>query len=142
MSDYNNETMSERRHKIPDTGKLFAMATNPGAKMGLRYAPYAFTEHGVAMLSSVLRSPRAVEVNIAIVRTFVKLRQMLATNEELARTVVKHNRQITVLFGHVQRMLAPPPTKKIRTGFASLKANKQNWKSQICDLQFWFAGPD
>ena len=91
--------------------------SNSGAKMGLRYAPYAFTEHGVAMLSSVLRSPRAVDVNIAIVRTFVKLRQMLATHEELARTVVKHDRQITALFGHVQRMLAPPPTKKTRIGF-------------------------
>ena len=91
--------------------------SNPGAKMGLRYSPYAFTEHGVAMLSSVLRSPRALEVNIAIVRTFVKLRQMLATNEELARMVAKHDRQITVLFEHVQKMLAPPPTKKSRIGF-------------------------
>jgi hypothetical protein len=84
---------------------------------GRRYVPYAFTEHGVAMLSSVLRSRRALEVNIAIVRTFVKLRQTLATNEELARLVAKHDRQITILFEHVQKMLAPAPVKKSRIGF-------------------------
>jgi hypothetical protein len=83
----------------------------------LRHAPYAFTEHGVAMLSSVLRSKRAVEVNIAIVRTFIKLRQILATNEELARMVAKHDRQIAVLFENVQRMLAPAPVKKNPIGF-------------------------
>jgi hypothetical protein len=79
---------------------------------GRRYVPYAFTEHGVAMLSSVLRSRRALEVNIAIVRTFVTLRQMLATNEELARLVAQHDHQITVLFEHVQKMLAPARVKK------------------------------
>ena len=56
---------------------------------GRRYAPYAFTEQGVAMLSSVLHSPRAVQVNIEIMRTFVRLRQMLASNTELARKL--HN---------------------------------------------------
>lgn len=86
---------------------------------GRRYDPYAFTEQGVAMLSSVLRSPRAVEVNIAIMRTFVKLRQILATNEELARMVAKHDRQITLLFEHVQKMLAPAPSKKSRIGFVA-----------------------
>ena len=59
------------------------VTSNPAAKMGLRYPPYAFTEHGIAMLSSVLRSPRAVAVNIAIVRTFIKLRELLATQEEI-----------------------------------------------------------
>src|SRR5713226_6917617 len=54
---------------------------------GRRYAPYAFTEQGVAMLSSVLRSPRAVQVNIAIMRTFVRLREMLATNQKLRRKI-------------------------------------------------------
>lgn len=86
---------------------------------GRRYDPYAFTEQGVAMLSSVLRSPRAVEVNIAIMRTFVKLRQILSTNEELARMVAKHDREITVLFEHVKKMLAPAPSKKGRIGFAA-----------------------
>ena len=59
--------------------------SNPAAKMGLRRRPYAFTEQGVAMLSSVLHSERAVEVNIEIMRTFVRLRQMLASHEDLAQ---------------------------------------------------------
>lgn len=71
--------------------------SNRGAKMGLRRQPYVFTEHGVAMLSSVLRSKRAVEVNISIMRAFVKLRRVLATNEELARKVAQHDRQIGML---------------------------------------------
>ena len=91
--------------------------SNPGAKKGLRYAPYAFTEHGVAMLSSVLRSAKAVEINIAIIRTFVRLRQVLAANEDLAKTVAKHDRQIAVLFDNVQKILAPPPAKKKPIGF-------------------------
>ena len=58
--------------------------SNLGAKMGLRKKPYAFTEQGVAMLSSVLKSKRAIAVNIAIMRTFVRLRRLLATHKELA----------------------------------------------------------
>jgi hypothetical protein len=58
---------------------------------GRRYAPRAFTQEGVAMLSGVLRSERAVAVNVAIMRTFVRLRQMLATNEDLARKVAQHD---------------------------------------------------
>jgi hypothetical protein len=77
-----------------------------------KYAPLAFTEQSVAMLSSILRSERAVQVNVAIMRTFVKLREMLATNEELARKVAQHDRQIAVLFDHVQKMLARAPKKK------------------------------
>ena len=96
--------------------------SNPGAKKGLRYAPYAFTEHRVAMLSSVLRSKRAVEINIAIVRTFMKLREILATNEEIARKVSQHDRQIAVLFEHIQKMLAPAPGKKNPIGFVAPKA--------------------
>lgn len=82
-----------------------------------KYAPLAFTEQGVAMLSSILRSKRAVQVNVAIMRTFVKLREMLATNEELARKVAQHDRQIAVLFDHVQKMLAPAPAKKNPIGY-------------------------
>jgi len=62
--------------------------SNPAAKMGLRRRPYAFTEQGVAMLSSVLNSDRAIEVNIAIMRAFVKLREILATHKDLARKLV------------------------------------------------------
>jgi len=84
---------------------------------GRRYPPYAFTEQGVAMLSSVLRSDRAAEVNVAIMRTFVKLRQMLATNQELARKVREHDQKITVLVDAVQKLLALPAPKKNPIGY-------------------------
>ena len=73
-----------------------------------KYLPYAFTEHGVAMLSSVLRSKRAVQVNIEIIRAFVILRQMLATNEELARKVQQLDRKVAILYDNFQRFIAPP----------------------------------
>jgi len=66
------------------------------------------------MLSSVLRSDRAAQVNVAIIRTFVKLREILATHEELARKVAQHDRQIAVLFEHVKSLLEPPPSPKKR----------------------------
>jgi hypothetical protein len=79
---------------------------------GRRTPPYAFTEQGVAMLSSVLRSDRAAQVNVAIIRTFVKLRELLATHEELARKVAQHDRQIAALFEYVKTLLEPPPAPK------------------------------
>jgi hypothetical protein len=77
-----------------------------------RFAPRAFTQEGVAMLSSVLRSKRAVEINVGIMRAFVRLREALATNEELRRKVAQHDRQIAVLFEHVKNLLEPPPAPK------------------------------
>jgi len=80
---------------------------------GRRYAPYAFSEQGVAMLSSVLRSPRAVQVNIAIVRAFVRLREMLLTNAGLARKLAdlerKYDSQFRVVFDAIRQLMAPPP---------------------------------
>ena len=85
---------------------------------GQRYAPYAFTEQGVAMLSGIPRSKTAVQVNVAIMRTFVRLRRMLATNEELARKVAQHDQAIGILFEHVQGLLGPPePPRKHPIGF-------------------------
>ena len=77
-----------------------------------KYLPYVFTEHGVAMLSSVLHSSKAVQVNIGIVRAFVKLREMIATDRELARKVDQHDRQIAVLFDSLRKLLAPPDVPK------------------------------
>ncbi len=89
---------------------------------GRRYAPYAFTEQGVAMLSGLLRSKTAVRVNVAVMRAFVRLREMLATNEDLARKVAQHDRQIALLFDHVQKLLDPPePKKKRPIGFVHPK---------------------
>ncbi len=74
------------------------------------------------MLSSVLRSQRAVQVNIAIVRAFVRLRQVLASNEELARKVAQHDREIATLFKHVKALLElPEPTEKHLIGFVPPK---------------------
>jgi hypothetical protein len=92
-----------------------------GRHGGRRYLPYAFTEQGVAMLSSVLKSDRAADVNVSIMRTFVRLRQALASNEELARKVAQHDHEIGVLFEHVENMLAPAPVKTQRIGFVPLE---------------------
>jgi phage regulator Rha-like protein len=96
---------------------------------GLRRAnPYAFTEHGVAMLSSVLRSQRAVQMNILIIRAFVKLREMLATHKDLARKIQelenqqkKHGRQLASIYSIVKKLIDVPakPHKQI-----GLKTNK------------------
>ena len=67
--------------------------SNPAAKMALRRRPYAFTEQGVAMLSSVLKSKRAVQVNVEIMRTFVRLRQILASDENLAKKISEMERR-------------------------------------------------
>jgi hypothetical protein len=96
-------------------------ATSKVGRGGRRYAPYVFSEQGVAMLSSVLKSDRAADVNVVIMRTFVRLRHALSTNENLARKVAQHDRQIAVLFDHVQKMLAPAPSKKKPIGFVAPK---------------------
>jgi len=82
-----------------------------------RFPPRVFTQEGVAMLSGVLRGKRAVEVNVSIMRAFVRLRELLAANEELARKVAAHDRQIAALFEHVRSILAPAPVKKNPIGF-------------------------
>jgi len=87
-----------------------------------RAAPYAFTEQGVAMLSSVLRSKRAVMVNIEIMRAFVRLRQMLASNAELARKLAalekNYDAQFKVVFDAIRELMTPPKPKKRSIGFA------------------------
>ena len=96
----------------------FQIGTSNTGRGGRRYAPRVFTEQGVAMLSSVLRSKQAADVNVAIMRTFVRLRQMLATNEELAHKVAQHDQEIGILFEHIQGLLEPPePPKKHPIGF-------------------------
>ena len=89
---------------------------------GLRRAtPYAFTEQGVAMLSSVLRSKRAVKVNIEIMRAFVQLRRILATHEDLARKLAtlerKYDAQFKVVFDAIRELMKPPEPQKRQIGF-------------------------
>ena len=96
---------------------------------GIRRAnPYAFTEQGVAMLSSVLNSKKAIQVNIAIMRAFVKLRQILSTHKELAhklneleRKVENHDTEIRSIFDAIRQLMAPLVPPKRRIGF------KQDW---------------
>ena len=88
---------------------------------GRRYPPYAFTEQGVAMLSSVLRSKRAVRVNIEIMRAFVRLRQILASNKALAKRLDalerKYDAQFKVVFDAIREMMKPPESQKRPIGF-------------------------
>ncbi|MFO1477995.1 MAG: ORF6N domain-containing protein [Verrucomicrobiota bacterium] len=85
---------------------------------GHAYLPYAFTEQGVAMLSSVLRSSRAVQVNIAIMRTFVQLRRLMDSNRELARRIdvleQKYDDQFRVVFDAIKRLIAEDRVRKSR----------------------------
>ena len=88
---------------------------------GRHYRPYAFTEQGVAMLSSVLRSSRAVEVNIAIMRTFVQLRRLMDRNRDLARKIEalekKYDEQFAVVFDAIKQLIALPEPPKKQIGF-------------------------
>ena len=87
----------------------------------LKYRPHAFTEHGILMLSSVLNSQRAVQVNIEIMRTFVNLRRMLTGNVELAGKLKelesKYDRQFKVVFDAIRRLMSPPPPARKPIGF-------------------------
>ena len=97
------------------------IVTSKAGRGGRRTAPYAFTEQGIAMLSSVLRSALAIRVNIAIMRAFVRLRQMLQSNAELARKLdaleTKYDSQFKAVFKAIRELMAPPPTSRKRIGF-------------------------
>ncbi len=88
---------------------------------GRRYLPYAFTENGVAMLSSVLNSERAIHVNIQIMRTFTKLREMLATHKDLQKKIAemekKYDHQFKMVFDAIRQLLDSPQNKKRKIGF-------------------------
>ena len=88
---------------------------------GRRYRPYAFTEQGVAMLSSVLRSPRAVAVNVEIMRAFVRLRRVLGSHAELARRLDelehRYDGQFRAVFDAIRQLMQPPEAERRRIGF-------------------------
>lgn len=95
---------------------------------GRRYAPYVFTEQGVAMLSSVLKGDRAADVNVMIMRTFVRFRQALGTNEDLARRVAQHDGEIGVLFEDMQKLSEPAVLlTKNRIGFVEPKGTLRSY---------------
>jgi hypothetical protein len=93
-----------------------------------RFRPYVFTEQGIAMLSSVLRSKRAISVNIEIMRAFVKLRQMLASNTELSRRLdeleSKYDRKFKIVFDAIRQLMSPPVPDRKQIGFRSRSVKK------------------
>lgn len=98
---------------------------------GRRYPPYAFTEQGIAMLSSVLKSARAIAVNIEIMRAFVRMRDLLASNRvlaqkltELERRVSSHDQTIVGILKTIRELMASPPIKKRPIGFIELQERK------------------
>jgi len=101
---------------------------------GLRRAyPYAFTEQGVAMLSSVLNSPRAIKVNIEIMRAFVRLRRMLASHAELARKLdaleKKYDSQFKVVFEAIRQLMVPQEAPNKKIGF-QLKEKRASYSTR------------
>ncbi len=101
---------------------LTSQIVTSNGRGGTRHRPYAFTEQGVAMLSSVLRSTRAVKVNIEIMRAFVRLRRMLASHAELARKLDelerRYDAQFRVVFEAIRELMAPPEPDRPQIGFA------------------------
>lgn len=95
--------------------------TSKQDRMGLRHSPMAFTEHGILMLSSILKSKRAVLVNIEIMRAFVRLRHLLSSNIELSRRLDelenKYDRQFKVVFDAVRTLMSPPTSTSKQIGF-------------------------
>jgi len=104
--------------------------TSKEGRGGRRYAPYAFTEQGVAMLSSVLRSPRAIAVNVQIMRAFVRLRRLLGEHKELAARLdaleKKYDRQFKIVFDAIRELMSPPPEPRKRPiGFVAPDEKKR-----------------
>jgi len=103
--------------KVSEADTLVSQNVIPHKKYLGGYMPYAFTQEGVAMLSSVLRSKRAVQINISIMRAFVRIREYLATHKDVLKKLEEHDRQIKTIFGVINKMLLPPkPKPKVRRG--------------------------
>jgi hypothetical protein len=137
-----NEAVRRNRDRFPedfmfqlsreeDESLRSQIATSNEGRGGRRYRPYAFTEQGIAMLSTVLRSKRAIQVNIAIMRTFVRLRQLLATHEDLAHRLEKlewrqaeQEGRVQYVFETIQHLIEAPAEEpeKRRIGFPTSQA--------------------
>ena len=127
-----NQAVSRNTERFPDDF-MFKLSLSEASNLrsqivtssskhgGIRWQPYAFTEQGVAMLSSVLKSPRAIAVNIQIIRTFTKLRAMLAENDDLRRKIEAMEKQydenFAVVFDAIRRMLDDNAEPRTEIGF-------------------------
>jgi hypothetical protein len=136
-----NEQVRRNRERFPEdfmfqlnaaewTALRSQIVTSNAQRGGRRYLPYAFTEQGVAMLSSVLHSDRAVAVNIEIMRAFVKLRKLLGSNKELARRfaqletrldkgLTEHDQAIATILAAIRELMHTPPPKRRPMGFTA-----------------------
>ncbi len=127
-----NQQVRRNRRRFPDDFMFELTAeednrlrlqnvTSKKGRGGRRYRPLAFTEQGVAMLSSVLNSERAIQVNIAIMRAFVRLRQILATHKALAKKLEemesKYDEQFRAVFEAIQELMTPPDPPRRQIGF-------------------------
>ena len=129
-----NQAVKRNIHRFPEdfmfqineseTKQLVSQNVIPHKKFFGGSLPYAFTEQGVAMLSSILNSEQAIKINIAIMRAFVKLRELLSTNKELAhkleqleQKIEKHDEEIKGIFSAIRQLMTPPETKKRKIGF-------------------------
>ncbi len=121
MFQLNNQEVADLRSQI---------VTSRSGHGGRRYNPYAFTEQGIAMLSSVLNSDRAVEVNIQIMRAFVKLREMIASHKDLAKRLdeleSKYDVQFRVVFDAIRKLMIQPDEDKRKIGFL-VRENKMTY---------------
>lgn len=105
--------------------------TSKSEKMGLRYAPFCFTEQGVTMLSCVLNSQRAIEVNIRIIRTFSKMREMLLTHkdlliqmEEIRKKVSGQDEKIELIFNYLQQFIQEQEAPRVKVGYKQKNEDK------------------
>ncbi|HAK89439.1 MAG: DNA-binding protein [Nitrospirae bacterium GWC2_46_6] len=130
-----NQAVKRNSHRFPEdfmfqineseAEQLVSQNVIPHRKYFGGSLPYAFTEQGVAMLSSILNSEQAIKINIAIMRAFVKLREIISTNKELAyklaqleRKIEKHDNEIKAIFSAIRQLMASPePPKKRQIGF-------------------------
>lgn len=124
MFQLTNEEFINLRHELESSNLKSQFAISSSGWGGRRHPPYAFTEQGVAMLSSVLRGKRAIRVNIEIMRAFVRLRQIISSHKELTQKVAElerkvgtHDEQIQVIFEAIRRLMTPAETKRRRIGF-------------------------
>jgi len=122
MERFPEDFMFQLSKEELDNWRSQIVTSNPTAKMGLRRRPYVFTEQGIAMLSSVLRSKRAITVNIEIMRAFVRLREMVSSHKELAKKLndleKKYDAQFKVVFDAIRQLMTPvKPKDKRKIGF-------------------------
>jgi phage regulator Rha-like protein len=115
MFEMNNKDFANWRSQI---------VTSNEDKMGLRYAPFCFTEQGVTMLSCILNSERAIAVNIQIIRIFSRLREMITANkdillhlEKLEKKIEIHDKDISLIFKYLKKLVAPEQKPRVRIGF-------------------------